>query len=80
MGDATYTLQYVQEQIEIAVAEERVKWERVVSASEQVCRRRVSPPSMHVLRCFFSATDNGHLRRRERVQTRLWRSLPSSWY
>ena len=36
MGEATYTLQYVQEQVDAAVAEERVKWERVVSASEQV--------------------------------------------
>jgi DNA repair exonuclease SbcCD ATPase subunit len=36
MVEATYTLQYVQEQIDAAVAEERVKWERVISASEQV--------------------------------------------
>ena len=36
MGEATYTLQYVQEQVDAAVAEERVKWERVISASEKV--------------------------------------------
>jgi chromosome segregation ATPase len=36
MGEATYTLQYVQEQVDAAVAEERIKWERVLSASEKV--------------------------------------------
>ena len=36
MAEATYTLQYVQEQIDSAVAEERSKWERVISASEKV--------------------------------------------
>ncbi len=34
--EATYTLQYVQEQVDAAVSEERVKWERVISASEKV--------------------------------------------
>ena len=36
MGEATYTLQYVQEQVDAAVVEERIKWERVLSASEKV--------------------------------------------